>query len=117
MSKLIVNDMIRDEGWRRKVLAYDPNAGGKGDFDIRLIRDEIKKARKIGVCVDCGEPIRKGTLTRVQTGVDGERIVSIRTCQDCCDAMAIWEEDFGEALIARYMIRFTTRREECYTQR
>jgi len=95
---------IRNEEWKASVLAYDPNGGDKGGSDIRLIRDKIVRAREGGACADCGSDIQPGTLTRVQTGVDDTRIISIRTCQDCCDAMASFEKDMGEAMVARYNI-------------
>ena len=93
---------ICDEQWEKKVLAYDPHGGDKGGNDVRLIRDIIVTARKVGKCVDCGMIIQPKTRIRVMTGVDSERIISIRTCQDCCDAMALFDEDDGEAMIARY---------------
>lgn len=93
--------MTCDE-WERAVLSYAPFAGDKDDGGYRMLSDRIVTARKAGQCATCLGEIVPGTRIRRMTAVEDERTVrTARDCQECCDAMAIADEDFGDSIMAR----------------
>ena len=95
--------MVRgDETWRWAVLAFDLDAGSKGDLDMVKLADAVVVARKPGTCSVCFGEIAPGTLTRRETAKFEGKVATCRYCQDCCDAMALWPED--DAIDDRYEI-------------
>lgn len=85
--------MTRDDKWKSRVLDYDPQAGDKDRDGVRIIRDCIVVSRKRVQCADCKHETVPGTLIRSMTAViDGERVVTARSCQECCDYMAAFVE-------------------------
>lgn len=91
-----------------KVLGFDPF---QGDFEApgdKVLKDKIGIARKAGECFDCSQQIQPGERVRLLSArFDGE-LMSYRWCALCCEAMALAEDDGGEAHIARLALRRTT---------
>lgn len=87
------------------VLDYDPFASDFGSPGDRTLRDKIVTARKAGECHDCAQTIQPGERIRSRTDVADGEIMSFRWCQACCEAMALWWTDDGDAMTARYAMR------------
>ena len=90
------------EGWSEPdCLAYDPFAGDDYGNDFVDFGAKIVTGRGDYECHLCQGPIAKGERHRVDSSIlDGERLHA-RFCGLCCAAMAISNEDGGEAITAR----------------
>jgi hypothetical protein len=89
-------------------LNYNLFEGDFGDVGDRPLRDQIVTARKGKLpCHICDEAIVPKTRIRSLTMLwQSDGLMSYRVCEPCCIASALSWKDEGEAIQARYRLRF-----------
>lgn len=96
-----------------KCLACDPFEGdfGGGSDGDGILQDKIVRAAKLHgrKCHLCAGSIQKGERHRYRVEVYDGEMESFRWCPECCAAMAVSDEDDGEAFEARMLIGDTCR--------
>lgn len=88
-----------------KTLAFDPFQGDFGDQGDKVLKDKIGIARKAGDCNDCAQPIHPGDRVRLMTARFDGQLMNYRWCSLCCDAMAKYDDDGGDAYETRCALR------------
>jgi len=88
-------------------LAWNPFEGDFGSPGDRTLKDKIVTARKGGECHNCGCDIQPKERIRTQSAIIDGSLMSWRWCQLCCEAMAKVWEDSGDAIEARYALKYS----------
>ncbi len=88
-----------------EVLNYNPFEGDFGAPGDKCLKDKIVTARKGGFCHDCGQEIKPGERIRSAAHIFDGALMGYRWCQLCCEAMALWDTDNGDAITARHALR------------
>lgn len=88
-----------------EILNFDPFAGDFGAPGDRVLSNKMGIARKAGDCQDCGQEIQPGERVRMMTAAFDGELMRYRWCALCCAAMALSDEDGGEAYEARCALR------------